>query len=69
VQELLESLQGTEKYSYNNDAILRPIPLLQLNQRKKKWLKIVILNNKGINELSIPSVNISYLTTTFVNHE
>lgn len=69
MQELLESLQGTEKYSYNNEAILCPIPLSQLNQRKKKRLKIVILNNKGINELSIPSINILHLTTAFVNHE
>lgn len=69
MQELLESLQGTEKYSYNNEAILCPIPLLQLNQRKKKQWKIVILNNKGINELSIPSLNILHLTTAFVNRE
>lgn len=67
MQELLESLQGTEKYSYNNEAILCPIPLLQLNQREKKWLKIVILNNKGINELPIPSISILYLTTASVN--
>lgn len=69
MQELLESLQGTEKYSYNNEAILCPIPLSQLNQRKKKRLKIVILSNKGINELSIPSINILYLTAAFVNHK
>lgn len=67
MQELLESLQGTEKYSYNNEAILCPIPLLQLNQREKKRLKIVIVNNKGINELPIPSISILYLTTASVN--
>lgn len=67
MQELLESLQGIEKYSYNNEAILCPIPLLQLNQREKKRLKIVILNNKGINELPIPSISILYLTTASVN--
>lgn len=67
MQELLESLQGTEKYSYNNEAILCPIPLLRLNQREKKRLKIVILNNKGKNELPIPSISILYLTTASVN--
>lgn len=67
MQELLESLQGTEKYSYNNEAILCPIPLLQLNQREKKRLKIVIFNNKGKNELPIPSISILYLTTASVS--